>query len=157
MSIDEKLASLGIIVPIPPAPKGNYVSVVSVGTGTLLHLCGHLPRNVNDGSLIVGKVGRDLTVDDGYNSARLCAIQILGTLKQELGSLDRVARIVKVVGFVNCTDDFTQHPAVINGASDLLAQVFGEKGRHARSAVGSCSLPFGVATEVECVVEVSHK
>jgi len=156
MSIDEKLVSLGITIPIPTSPKGNYVSVVTVGNGTLLHLCGHLPRNISDDSLVIGKVGKDLTIEEGYASARLCAIQILGTLKQELGgNLERVIRIVKVVGFVNCTDDFIQIPAVINGASDLFAQVFGEKGKHARSAVGSCSLPFGVATEVECIVEVS--
>jgi enamine deaminase RidA (YjgF/YER057c/UK114 family) len=150
MSIDETLASLGIILPPPSVPKGNYVS--SVRTGSLLHVCGHLPKTIDE-SLIQGKVGKDLTLEQGYESARICAINILSTLQLELGSLDRVIRIVKVVGFVNCTDDFTQHPAVINGASDLFGQVFGEKGRHARSAVGSCSLPLNVATEVECIVE----
>ena len=152
--IDKRLLSLGITIPEPPDPKGNYISCVR--TGSLLHLCGHIPQK-SDGTLIQGKLGKTLTIEEGYNSARLCAINILGTLRKELGSLDKVKKIVKVVGFVNCTDDFTQHPAVINGASDLFAEVFGETiGRHARSAIGMNSLPFGIASEVECIVEVEE-
>lgn len=103
--------------------------------------------------LLKGKLGSTYTVEQGYESAKACAINILATLKSELGTLDRVKQVVKVVGFVACTDDFEQQPAVINGASDFFVEVFGEKGRHARSAVGTNSLPLGIATEVECIVE----
>ena len=161
------IEALGIVIPKSPSPKGNYVSIIgsgAVGNEKMLYLCGHIPTN-DDGSLIVGKLGKDLEVDDGYKSARACAINILGTLTEYLNAntegidgldvLDRVQRIVKVVGFVNCTDDFTQQPRVINGASDLFANVFGGKrGRHARSAVGTNSLPLNIATEVECIVEL---
>mmetsp|Transcript_20072 Transcript_20072/g.24810 ORF Transcript_20072/g.24810 Transcript_20072/m.24810 type:complete len:156 (-) Transcript_20072:136-603(-) len=152
-TIETKLSTLGIELPTPPAPKGNYISVSRLGNA--LHVCGHIPQTAS-GDLILGKLGKDITVERGYESARACAINILATLKMELGDLDKVKRIVKVVGFVNCTDDFTQQPAVINGASDLFAEVFGEKGVHARSAVGSNALPLGIATEVECIVEVEE-
>lgn len=121
--------------------------------GNILHLAGHIPAREN-GELIKGKLGSTLTVEEGYQSAKCCAINILSTLKGELGTLDNVKRIVKVVGFVACTDDFEMQPAVINGASDFFGEVFGEKGRHARSAVGTNALPLGIATEVECIVEV---
>ena len=150
MSITDKLRELQITLPIPPEPKGNYVS--SVRVGNCLHICGHIPQH--EGGLVKGKIGKDLTKEEGYRSARFCAINILGTIQKELGTLDRVTRIVKVVGFVNCTEDFIEQPAVINGASDLFVEVFGEKGRHARSAVGSNALPLGIATEVECIVEI---
>lgn len=123
----------------------------SVCMGNALHLCGHIPMT-KDG-LLKGKLGATYTVEQGYESAKACAINILATLKSELGTLDRVKQVVKVVGFVACTDDFEQQPAVINGASDFFVEVFGEKGRHARSAVGTNSLPLGIATEVECIVE----
>jgi enamine deaminase RidA (YjgF/YER057c/UK114 family) len=129
---------------------GNYVS--SVRVGNILHLSGHIP--VTSDGLIKGKLGSTLTVQEGYQSARTCAINILATLQNELGTLDRVKRVVKIVGFVACTDDFDQQPSVINGASDFLVEVFGEKGHHARSAVGTNALPLGIATEVECIVEV---
>lgn len=151
---EANIQALGIIVPTAPSPKGNYVSVVR--TGNLLHLCGHIPTTAS-GEIITGKVGKDLSVEEGYNSARACAINILATLTSELGegNLDQIKRIVKVVGFVNCTDDFTQQPSVINGASDLFGDVFGKgRGQHARSAVGTNSLPLNIATEVECIVEV---
>eukprot|EP00593_Proboscia_inermis_P014162 CAMPEP_0171313370 /NCGR_PEP_ID=MMETSP0816-20121228/41613_1 /TAXON_ID=420281 /ORGANISM="Proboscia inermis, Strain CCAP1064/1" /LENGTH=164 /DNA_ID=CAMNT_0011800649 /DNA_START=208 /DNA_END=702 /DNA_ORIENTATION=+ len=153
--IEARLEKMGIIVPEPVAPKGNYVSAVRLGNA--LHLCGHVPTNSSTGELITGKVGKDLTVEEGYESARACAINILGTLKMELGDLNRVKQVVKVVGFVNCADDFTQQPAVINGASDLFAEVFGESGRHARSAVGSNVLPLNIATEVECIIEIKSE
>eukprot|EP00549_Striatella_unipunctata_P021201 CAMPEP_0118677068 /NCGR_PEP_ID=MMETSP0800-20121206/2411_1 /TAXON_ID=210618 ORGANISM="Striatella unipunctata, Strain CCMP2910" /NCGR_SAMPLE_ID=MMETSP0800 /ASSEMBLY_ACC=CAM_ASM_000638 /LENGTH=156 /DNA_ID=CAMNT_0006572679 /DNA_START=16 /DNA_END=486 /DNA_ORIENTATION=+ len=148
---EAKLKELGIEIPIPPEPKGNYIPVV--GIGNVLHLCGHVPQSA-DGKLTKGKLGVNMTVEEGYQSARLCAINIIATLKRELGELDRIKRIVKVVGFVNCSDEFGDQPKVINGASDLFAEVFGEAGRHARSAVGSNALPLGIATEVECVVEI---
>ena len=116
-----------------------------------MHLCGHIPQTA-EGELIKGTLGENLSIEEGYKSAKTCAINILGTLKKELGSLDKVKQVVKIVGFVNCTDDFTQQPAVINGASDLFVEAFGEKGYHARSAVGTNALPLGIATEVECIV-----
>lgn len=119
--------------------------------GNTLHLCGHIPQT-SDGELIKGKLGDSLSIEDGYKSAKTCAINILGTLKKELGDLDKVKQVIKIVGFVNCTDTFTQQPAVINGASDLFVEVFGEKGYHSRSAVGTNALPLGIATEVECIV-----
>ncbi len=118
-----------------------------------VHVCGHIPQTL-DGKLITGKLGKDLSIEEGYKSARTCAINILATLKLELGSLDKVKRVIKVVGFVNCTDEFTEQPKVINGASDLFVEVFGEAGVHARSAVGSNALPLGIATEIECIVLV---
>lgn len=152
-SVNEKLAAMGIVLKDPPAPKGNYVS--SVKTGNLLFLCGHLPQK-EDGTLITGTLGEDLTVEEGYESAKYCAINILTTLKKELdGDWSRLVRVVKVVGFVNSASDFTQQPAVINGASDLFGAIFEDRGVHARSAVGSNVLPLGVATEVECIVEIS--
>lgn len=129
---------------------GNYVNAVR--TGNLLHLSGHIPKT-SDGGLIKGKLGSTLTVEEGYTSAKTCAINILATLKSELGTLDNVKQIVKIVGFVACTDDFDQQPSVINGASDFFVEVFEEKGSHARSAVGTNALPLGIATEVECIVE----
>ena len=152
-SIESKLKELGITLPAPSSPKGNYISMVKVGN--LLHLAGHIPQTL-EGDLIKGKVGADLSVEDGYKSARMCALNILSTVQSEVGTLDTVKRIIKLVGFVNCTDDFTQQPAVINGASDLFAQVFGESGIAARSAVGTNALPLGVATEVECIIEVAE-
>ncbi len=134
--------------------KGNYTSCVRVGN--MLHLCGHIPQKEN-GDLIKGKVGDNLSVEEGYQSARTCSINILGTLSKELDSLDKVKQVVKLVGFVNCTDDFTQQSSVINGASDLFVEVFGTSiGLHARSAVGTNALPLGIATEVECIVLVDE-
>jgi enamine deaminase RidA (YjgF/YER057c/UK114 family) len=161
-SVEAKLESMGITVPVPGPPKGNYVTAVKVGED-MLHLSGHLPLDCSDkdkneagGKLICGKLGGGLSIQEGYISAQCCAIQILGTLKKELGSLDKVKRIVKIVGFVNCTDDFQQQPAVINGASDFFVNIFGrEVGSHARSAVGTNALPLGAATEVECIVQIS--
>ncbi|GFH45910.1 endoribonuclease l-psp [Chaetoceros tenuissimus] len=147
--IEEKLEGMGIEIPTVTPSQGNYVSAVKMGNA--LHLCGHIPMT-KDG-LLKGKLGSTYTVEQGYESAKACAINILATLKSELGTLDRVKQVVKVVGFVACTDDFEQQPAVINGASDFFVEVFGEKGRHARSAVGTNSLPLGIATEVECIIE----
>lgn len=151
-NVADKLKSMGIIIREAPPPKGNYISCVR--SGNVLHLCGHIPQT-DDGILITGRLGQDLTVEQGYESARWCAINILNTLHKELGGdWDRVVRVVKVVGFVNSADDFQQQPAVINGASDLFGEVFGPKGIHARSAVGSNTLPLGIATEVEAIVEI---
>ena len=149
---EDRLKALGIELPAPAAPMGNYVSAVR--TGNLVFLAGVGPRKP-DGELVLGKLGRDLTVEQGYEAARLCAVRILANLKQEIGDLDKVVRIVKLLGMVNSDPDFTQPPAVMNGCSDLLVEVLGDRGRHARSAVGLATLPNGMAVEVEAVVEVA--
>ena len=152
MSAEARLADLGITLPVPPTPVASYVTFVR--SGDLVFTSGHGPQR-DDGSWITGKVGTDLTVEEGAQAARRTAIGLLATLRAELGSLDRVTRIVKVLGMVNCPSDFTDHPAVINGCSDLLAAVFGDAGRHARSAVGVASLPMGLAVEIELIAEVA--
>jgi enamine deaminase RidA (YjgF/YER057c/UK114 family) len=152
MSIEKRLQELGITLPSAAAPLANYVPYVQ--EGTLIFISGQVPRG-DDGQLkYVGKVGQELSVEDGYASARLCALNCLAQLRAALGSLDKVKRIVRVGGFVNCTDGFTQQPQVVNGASDLIVEVFGDKGRHARAAVGNNALPGNVATEVEMVAAV---
>ncbi len=148
---DKKLKELGIELYEPTKPMANYVKAVR--TGNLLYLAGHGPTRA-DGSNITGKVGVDLTTDQGYQAAKQTGISILSTLKGELGDLNKVKRIVKVLGMVNCTDTFTDQPKVINGFSDLMVAVFGEKGKHARSAVGMNSLPNNITVEIEIIVEV---
>ncbi len=148
---ETKLKEKGIVL-IPPAkPVANYVNAVRVGN--LLFLAGKGPTKA-DGTNVIGKVGKDLTIEEGYEASRLVAISHLSVLKAELGSLNKVKRIVKVLGMVNCTDVFTDQPKVINGYSDLMVAIFGEKGKHARSAVGMNSLPMGIAVEIEVVVEI---
>jgi len=145
------LKDKGIVLTPPSSPVANYVNAVRVGN--LLYLAGKGPLKA-DNSYITGKVGKDLTIEQGYEAARLTAISHLGVLKNELGSLNKVKRIVKVLGMVNCTEDFKDQPKVINGYSDLMVEIFGEKGKHARSAVGMYALPFNMAVEVEVIVEV---
>jgi len=150
-SAERRLQELGIeLIPVPP-PAGTYVHAVR--TGSLLFSAGHVPFRP-DGSPVCGKLGRELDVEAGVQAARLAALGLLYTLRQELGSLDRVARIVKLNGVVNATPDFPMHTQVVNGASDLLVEVFGENGRHARLAVGYASLPFDIALEIEVIAEV---
>lgn len=148
---EEKLKKMGLALPAPPQPLANYIP--GYRTGNLVFLAGVGPRNA-DGSMIAGKVGKDLTVEQGYAAARLCALNLLANLKSVIGDLDKVTHVVKVLGMVNAAPDFGQHPEVVNGCSDLLLAVLGEKGRHARSAVGMGSLPRGIAVEVEMIVEV---
>lgn len=147
---EQKLKDQKIELFKPAAPIANYVKAVRVGN--LIFLAGHGPTKA-DGTNITGKV-EDLTVEQGYMAARQTAIAILSTLKAEIGDLNKVKRVVKVLGMVNCQSDFTEHPKVINGFSDLIVSVFGEKGLHARSAVGMNSLPLNIAIEVEMIVEV---
>jgi enamine deaminase RidA (YjgF/YER057c/UK114 family) len=153
--IDDRLAELRLELPRPfSAPPGVQfpfdLVTVSGGVG---YVSGHLP---SDGSeiLAVGRVGAELTVEDGYEAARLTGLSIIAGLKQELGDLDRVTRWVKALGLVQCAPDFDRPPAVINGFTDLIREVWGEPGRHARSAIGAAQLPFGVPVEVEAIVEV---
>ena len=148
---EAKLKELGITLPKPSAPVANYVNAVR--TGNLLFLAGKGPTGP-DGKDVVGKLGRDLSVEQGYQAARYVAINQLAVLKAELGDLKKVKRIVKVLGMVNSDPAFGQQPDVINGCSDLLVAVFGDKGRHARSAVGMGALPHNIAVEIEMIVEI---
>lgn len=150
MSAEERLRELGIELPEPPSPQGSYLMVAV--TGNLAYLCGTGPWRA-DGSLVTGRVGADLTLAEGQAAARLAGLCMLATLREHFGSLDRVTRVVKVFGLVNATPEFGDHPAVINGCSDLFVEVFGERGRHARTAMGAGSLPAGIAVEIEAVVE----
>jgi enamine deaminase RidA (YjgF/YER057c/UK114 family) len=151
MSIDQRLAELGITLPQPAAPVASYVPAVL--TGNLLHISGQVSF-AEDGSRITGRLGEDMDLEGGQEAARRCGLMLLAQMKQALGSLDRVSRIVKLGVFVNSAGDFTDQPKVANGASDLMQEVFGEAGRHARAAVGVPALPLGVAVEVDAIVEV---
>lgn len=148
---EAKLQELGITLPSPPQPVANYVN--GVQTGNLIFLAGKGPRYA-DGTEITGKVGKDVTIEKAYEGARLTAINQLAVLKSMLGNLNRVKRVVKVLGMVNCEPSFIDQPKVINGFSDLMVEVFGEKGKHARAAVGMASLPRGQCVEIELIVEV---
>lgn len=150
-NVENKLKELGITLMEPTKPMANYVKAVR--TGNLVYLAGHGPSKA-DGTYITGKVGKDLTVEQGAEAARQTGIALLSTLKAEIGDLNKVKRIVKVLGMVNCSEGFTEQPKVINGFSDLMVQVFGEKGKHARSAVGMYALPQNIAVEIEVIVEV---
>ena len=148
---EARLAELGITLPSASAPVANYVNAVR--TGNLVFLAGKGPRRA-DGTNVTGKVGRELSIEEGYAAARLTGINQLAALKAAVGDLRRVRRVVKVLGLVNCEPTFTEHPRVVNGYSDLMVEVFGEAGKHARSAVGAPSLPGDIAVEVEMIVEV---
>jgi len=151
MSAESKLKEMGLEVPPAVKPIANYVSAVR--TGNLVFLSGQGPFR-KDGTLITGKVGADLTLEEGYEAARRVALGLLGSLKAEIGNLDKVRRVVKLLGMVNCTPDFVDQPKVINGASDLLVEVFSDAGKHARSAVGMNALPMNISVEIEMIVEV---
>jgi enamine deaminase RidA (YjgF/YER057c/UK114 family) len=152
MTADQRLTELGIELPEPFPPAGNYVPAVR--TGSLLFLSGTGPARA-DGSFVRGKVGGDIDLDGGVEAARLTGLQLLASMRRELGSLDRVRRVVKTLGMVNCAPGFNRTPQVIDGCSSLLVEVFGDAGRGARSAVGMAELPFDIAVEIELVVEVT--
>lgn len=153
MGAEARIKELGITLPNPPKPMGNYVP--GVRTGNLLFLSGHGPIRIEGNPSARGKVGRDLSTEDAYKVAREVGINLLGSARALLGSLDRVKRVVKVLGMVNAVESFGEQPKVINGFSDLMVEVFGENGRHARSAVGMGSLPAGIPVEIEMILEVS--
>jgi enamine deaminase RidA (YjgF/YER057c/UK114 family) len=153
-AIEDRIESLGYTLPEGATPLANYVPAVYVESAGLVFTSGHVPRNP-DGSFVTGRLGADATIEEGYRAAGLTALGILASLKATLGDLDRVKRIAKVLCFVNSTPEFTDQPSVANGLSDLLVEVFGDAGRHARSAVGVAALPANVCVEVEVVVEVS--
>ena len=153
MGVEERLKQLGLELPSAAKPMANYVPAVR--TGNLVFLSGHGPLEKD--RLITGKLGSDLSVEEGYQAARLVAVGLLGSLKDLIGDLERVRRIVKLLGLVNSEPTFLEQPQVINGASDLLVEVFGDRGRHARSAVGTNSLPVNIAVEIEMIVEVEDE
>lgn len=151
-SVEQRLRSLGIELPVPSSPGANYVPYVQ--TGHLLFLTGQLSQ-WNGERRFIGKLGREFSVAEGQHAARLCALNLIAHARHALeGNLDRVARCVRIAGFVNSTPDFSGHSQVLNGASDLFVQLFGDAGRHARMAVGVAGLPYGVAVEVEAILEV---
>jgi enamine deaminase RidA (YjgF/YER057c/UK114 family) len=152
MSIEARLAELGVILPDAPAPAANYVPWVK--TGNLLFVSGQIAANAD--GFITGKLGENMTAEEGAIAAKACAISLLAQLKAGCdGDIDRLVRVVKLVGFVNSTPDFGDQPKVINGCSDFMVDALGDKGRHSRSAVSAASLPFGVAVEIEAIFEIS--
>jgi enamine deaminase RidA (YjgF/YER057c/UK114 family) len=153
MQIEQKIANLGLELVAPSAPLANFVQTVQ--TGNLLFVAGHLPRQPDGKVLNAGKVGREVTIEQGYESARLAAINCLASIKAATGDLDKVKRVVKLLVMVNADPEFDQHFTVANGASDLLVELYGDSGRHARSAVGMGGLPRGSCVEVEMIVEVA--
>ena len=148
---EEDLKAKGIELPVLPKPVANYVNAVR--TGNLIYLSGKGPLR-KDGTYITGKSGKDISIEQGYDAARLTAIIQIAVLKEMIGDLSKVKKIVKVLGMVNSSPDFYDQPKVINGFSDLIVDIFGEKGKHARSAIGVASLPMNIAVEVEMIVEV---
>src|SRR3982750_4030155 len=151
MSIDQRLSELGITLPQPAAPVASYVPAVE--QGGLLHISGQISF-AEDGNLILGRLGEDMNLERGIEAARRCGVMLLAQINTALGSLDRVERIIKLGVFVNSAPSFPDQPKVANGASELMQQVFGDAGRHARSAVGVAVLPLGVAVEVDAIVAV---
>ncbi|MHA1723188.1 MAG: RidA family protein [Candidatus Baldrarchaeia archaeon] len=153
MSVEKKLESLGLSLPKPPKPVAAYIPAVK--TGNVIFISGQIP--VVEGKVrYKGKVGQDISVEEGYEAAKICALNALSIIKDIVGSLDKVKRIVRIVGYVNCTEDFEEPHKVVNGASEFLVKIFGEKGRHARLALGSNALPLGAAIELEMIVEVEE-
>ena len=151
MTVDDRLQQIGISLPAVPKALGNFVP--GVVEGGYLYLSGQGPLQ-SDGTLAKGKLGSDISVDDGYSHARLTALVLVAAARDILGSLDRVRRVVSIFGMVNAVPEFEQHPAVINGCSDVLVEIFGEKGRHSRAAVGVGSLPGGISVEITAVLAV---
>jgi enamine deaminase RidA (YjgF/YER057c/UK114 family) len=152
MPAEQRLRELGLQLPEPAQPVANYVRARRVGN--LLFVAGHGPARSLEGGRLTGKVGRDLTLEQAYQSARLSGLNLLASVRAEIGDLDHVRQIVKLLGMVNCAPGFNRTPAVMDGCSDLLGAVFGDAGRHTRSAVGMAELPFDIAVEIEMILEV---
>jgi enamine deaminase RidA (YjgF/YER057c/UK114 family) len=151
--IEEKIKSMGIKLPIPPTPAGSYIPVVK--SGNLLYISGQIP--MIDGKVaFTGKVS-DENIETAIESARICAINILAQIKKELGGFEKISKIVRLTGFVNSLPEFTQHPKVINAASDLFYELFGENGKHSRIAIGVSSLPLNSMTEIDAIIEISSQ
>jgi enamine deaminase RidA (YjgF/YER057c/UK114 family) len=150
--IEEKLAALNIVLPTPPKPAGSYIPVAR--TGNIIFVSGQIP--IKEGKVVFqGKVPKVTSIEDAQKAAKLCIINALAQLKLELGTLDKISRIVRVSGFVNSSDDFADQPKVINAASDLLFEIFGEKGKHSRIAIGVASLPLNSTVEIDLIAEIS--
>lgn len=149
--IEEKLASLSIVLPNPPKPAGSYVPVII--TGKLVFVSGQIP--IKDGKVVyLGKVTKDISVEEAQKAAKLCMINALAQIKNKIGSLDKISKIVRVSGFVNSTPEFTEHPKVINAASDLIFEIFGTAGQHTRIAIGVTSLPLNSCVEIDMIAEM---
>lgn len=153
MTPEQKLKHLGLVLPTVPTPIANFVMWRQAGS--LLYLSGQGPRK-EDGSTVVGRLGLNRSVEDGYKDARQIGLQILATIRQAVGSLDRVEAVIKLLGMVNAEPSFGDHPKVINGCSDLLVEVLGDAGKHARSAVGMGSLPGGISVEIEAIIQIKE-
>lgn len=151
-TIEARLAELGITLPEAPNPVANYVPYAI--SGNLLFISGQVAKGA-DGKIVTGALGQDVDIDTGQAAARLCALNLLAQAKAALGSLDRIVQVVRLTGFVNATPAFTDHPKVVNGASDLMVEVLGDKGRHTRAAVGVSSLPLGSAVEVDATIAIT--
>lgn len=151
-TIEARLAELGLTLPAAPNPVANYVPFAI--SGNLLFISGQISKAA-DGTVVTGALGRDVSVETGQQAARHCALNILAQAKSALGSLDRIGQVLKLTGFVNATADFTDHPKVVNGASDLMVEVLGDKGRHTRAAVGVSSLPLNCAVEVDAIIAIA--
>ncbi len=150
--VDARLKSLGLDLPEAPAPVANYVPALIAGE--LLFISGQIAKAA-DGSIVSGTVGGDLSIEDGQKAARLCALNILAQARAALGDLDRIVQVLRLTGFVNAAPGFTAHPSIINGASDLMVEVLGDKGRHTRAAVGAAGLPAGTAVEVDAILRIA--
>lgn len=154
MSFDERLKKLGIELPVPSKPVASYVPALTIDN--FIYVSGQLP--IKNGKLIFkGKLGKELSVEDGYKAAEICAINILAQLKAKLGTLDKIEQIIKVEGYVASVPEFTEHSKVINGASDLFLKIFGEKGKHTRIAVGMASLPLNAPVEISLVAKIKRE
>ena len=153
--IEDRINELGYSLPEQATPGGNYVPTVLISQANLIYTSGTISKAA-DGSLLTGKLGKDLEIEDGYAAAKQTGLNLLGSLKASIGDLDKVKRIVKLLCLVNSTDSFESHPLVANGCSDLLVEIFGDKGKHARSAIGVASLPNNVCVEIEMIVEITE-
>lgn len=151
-TLEARLAELGLTLPAAPNPVANYVPFAI--SGNLLFISGQISKAA-DGTVVTGALGRDVSVETGQQAARHCALNILAQAKSALGSLDRIGQVLKLTGFVNATADFADHPKVVNGASDLMVEVLGDKGRHTRAAVGVSSLPLNCAVEVDAIIAIA--
>ena len=153
--IEDRINELGYSLPEQATPGGNYVPTVLISQANLIYTSGTISKAA-DGSLLTGKLGKDLEIEAGYSAAKQTGLNLLGSLKASIGDLDKVKRIVKLLCLVNSTDSFESHPLVANGCSDLLVEIFGDKGKHARSAIGVASLPNNVCVEIEMIVEITE-
>lgn len=153
--IEDRINELGYSLPEQATPGGNYVPTVLISQANLIYTSGTISKAA-DGSLLTGKLGKDLEIEDGYAAAKQTGLNLLGSLKASICDLDKVKRIVKLLCLVNSTDSFESHPLVANGCSDLLVEIFGDKGKHARSAIGVASLPNNVCVEIEMIVEITE-